>query len=119
MILRILKDLRTGSRHTRQKEFCWALEKVMKAVVTGVTRFSRKRLVEYVISQRPHVSALVRSTSNASRLERSEIVVGRSHLSDKIMTTTRAQQQQGFVPKVSLSDGVRDTIAWHTERGEL
>ena len=43
MILRILKDLRTGSRHTQQKEFCWALERVMKAFVTGVTGFSRRR----------------------------------------------------------------------------
>lgn len=75
--------------------------------------------MENVISQRPHVSALVRSTSNASRLERPEIGVVRSHSSDKTMTTTRAQQKHGFVPKVPLSDGVRGTIVWHTERGEL
>ena len=55
--------------------------------------------MENVISQRPHVSALVRSTSNASRLDRLEIDVVRSHLSDKIMTTTRAQQKAGVCAK--------------------
>jgi nucleoside-diphosphate-sugar epimerase len=83
----------------------------------GATDYPGGDLVENVISQGGLVSALVRSTSDAPRLERLGIDVVRSHVSDKIMTITKAQQEQGFVPKVSLSDGVRDTIAWHSERG--
>lgn len=40
-------------------------------------------------------------------------------LSDKMMTITKAQQELGFAPKVSLAQGIRDAIAWHRERGEL
>ena len=91
----------------------------MKSFMPDAMDFLGGDLVENVISQGALVSTPVRLTSDAPRLERLGIDVVRGHVSDKIMTIPKAQQEQGFVPKVSLSDGFRDTIAWHRERSEL
>ena len=40
-------------------------------------------------------------------------------LSDKVMTIAKAQRELGFAPRVPLTEGIRDAIAWHRERGEL
>ena len=91
----------------------------MKAFMPGAMDFLGGDLVENVISQWALVSAPVRSMSDVPRLERLGIDVVHGHVSDKMMTITNARQALGFAPKVSLSDGVRDTIAWHGGRSEL
>jgi hypothetical protein len=73
MMLHVLKDLRTSSRHTRQKEFCGLGESDESLLCQELRDFQGGELVEYVISQRPHVSALVMSTLSASCLKRLEI----------------------------------------------
>lgn len=88
----------------------------MKVFMTGATGFLGGYLAGNVINQGARVSALVRSTPDAPRLERLGIDVVRGHVSDKMMTITNARQALGFAPKVSLSDGVRDTMAWREER---
>ena len=100
MMLCILKDLGSDSRHKLYKKFCRAEKSAMKVYMTGATELLRRKRDQSGI----RVSALVRSTSHASRLEGLGIDVVRGHLSDKIMTITKAQQVEGFAPGISLSD---------------